>query len=157
MIIFIGLAFIAGACIAVQAAMNAQLGTLFNNSLLATSYAFFTSFLLVASICLCFILNKSIGAEQTKLALSFAERIEQVPWYLWASCVFSVIGVGSFYFLIPKMGVGNMMSYALTGQIIVAMVISHFGLFDSPTKMLSITKLVGTALLISGIVIINKE
>ena len=52
------LAFVAGACIAVQAAMNAQLGQVFNSSLLATSYAFFTSFLLVAFITLLLAVNK---------------------------------------------------------------------------------------------------
>jgi len=45
-------ALFAGSCIAIQAAMNARLGQLFNSALLATSYAFFTSFLLVITIAL---------------------------------------------------------------------------------------------------------
>lgn len=151
------LAFVAGACIAVQAAMNAQLGQVFNSSLLATSYAFFTSFLLVAFITLLLAVNKQASTEHTEFLFLSSEHIKQVPWYLWFSCVFSVIGVGSFYFLIPKMGVGNVMSYALTGQIIVAMAISHFGLFDSPTKLVSASKLIGTVLLGVGIILINKE
>jgi transporter family-2 protein len=151
------LAFIAGACIAIQAAMNAQLGQLFNNSLLATTYAFFTSFILVAFITLFLFFNKQAMVGQTGFAMSFTESIKEVPWYLWVSCIFSVIGVGSFYFLIPKMGVGNVMSYALTGQIIVAMAISHFGLFDSPTKLISASKFLGTVLLGIGIILINKE
>jgi len=151
------LAFAAGACIAIQAAMNAQLGQVFNNSLLATTYAFFTSFLLVAVITLLLAVNKQATVENTEFVWSLSDRIKQVPWYLWISCVFSVIGVGSFYFLIPKMGVGNVMSYALTGQIIVAMMISHFGLFDSPAKLLSVSKFIGTVLLGVGIVLINKE
>lgn len=157
MINFILLALFAGACIAIQAAMNAQLGQIFSNSLLATTYAFFTSFILVASITLLYTVYRQVPVEQTELVLSFNERLHQVPWYLWGSCILSVIGVGSFYFLIPKMGVGNMMTYALTGQILVAMFISHFGLFDSPIKMLSASKLLGTALLITGVVLINKE
>ncbi len=160
--ILVGLAFFAGACIAIQAAMNAQLGQLFNSSLLATSYAFFTSFLLVTVVVLYFGFTKQPMSAEGMVAQNIAvwpasEQIKQVPWYLWVSFVFSVIGVGSFYFLIPKMGVGSVMSYALTGQIIVAMLISHFGLFDSPSKVISLTKLVGAALLILGIVLINKD
>lgn len=151
------LAFFAGACIAIQAAMNAQLGQIFNNSLFATTYAFFTSFILVASITVFITFNKQATADQAGFVWSLSEPIKQVPWYLWMSFIFSVIGVGSFYFLIPKMGVGNMMSYALTGQIIVAMAISHFGLFDSPIKLLSTSKLIGTMLLGVGIILINKE
>ncbi|SFC41966.1 DMT family transporter [Pseudoalteromonas denitrificans] len=151
------LAFLAGACIAIQAAMNAQLGQVFNNSLLATSYAFLASFLLVAGITFYLSFNHQVATSQSLFSDEFTESIKQVPWYLWLSCVFSVIGVASFYFLIPKMGVGNMMSYALTGQILVAMIISHFGLFDSPSKLISATKLMGTVLLILGIILINKE
>ena len=144
------LAFFAGSCIAMQAAMNAKLGQLLNSTLLATSYAFLTSFLLV--IIIAFLVNsKTITAQGQQIPFSI------IPWYLWLSCVLSVIGVGSMYWLIPKMGVGSVMSYALTGQLILAMVISHFGLFESPQKLITITKLIGSLLLIIGIVLLNKE
>lgn len=143
-------ALLAGSCIAVQAAMNARLGQIINNTWLATSYAFFTSFLLVF---LMFLLLNTTGITIQWQQTSFSE----VPWYLWFSCVLSVIGVGSMYWLIPKMGVGTLMSYALTGQLIVAMLISHFGLFESPQKFISMTKLAGSLLLIMGILLLNKD
>lgn len=153
------LALVAGASIAIQAAMNARLGQLLNNSLLATSYAFFTSFLLVGVITLFIALYKPVAVGSATIPAQVTQSIEltNIPWYLWFSFVFSVIGVASFYFLIPKMGVGNMMSYALTGQLVLAMVISHFGLFNSPTSAISMTKLIGTVLLIIGIILINRE
>ena len=144
------IAMLAGSCIAIQAAMNARLGQLFNNAWLATGYAFLTSFLLVAAFVVCFHHKQVVAQWQTV-------NFSQIPWYLWLSCLLSVIGVGSMYWLIPKMGVGNLMSYALTGQILFAMVISHFGLFESPQKLLNNTKLLGSALLIVGIILINKE
>ncbi|WP_413693112.1 DMT family transporter [Pseudoalteromonas sp. KJ10-2] len=143
-------ALFAGSCIAIQAAMNARLGQLFNSALLATSYAFFTSFLLVITIAL-LVNSKSLIHQWQQISFSI------VPWYLWLSCVLSVIGVGSMYWLIPKMGVGSVMSYSLTGQLILALIISHFGLFDSPQKLISSTKLVGALLLIIGITLVNKE
>lgn len=151
------LAFAAGASIAIQAAMNAQLGQLFNSSLLATSYAFLTSFLLVSIVGMFLSFNKAGISGQATIILSLIERIIQVPWYLWLSCVFSVVGVASFYFLIPKLGVGSVMSLALTGQILMAMVISHFGLFESPVKLISMSKVIGTLLLVTAIILINKE
>ncbi|WP_252738995.1 DMT family transporter [Colwellia sp. D2M02] len=155
--ICIGLAFSAGVCIAIQAAMNAQLGKLLHNSLIATSYAFLSSFLLVSLLVLYLGGSKQIFSDQSTMLVSLSKNMSTVPWYLWLSFIFSVIGVGSFYFLIPKMGVGNMMSYALTGQILMAMLISHFGLFDSPVKIMSLDKLIGTILLVIAIVLINKE
>lgn len=143
-------ALLAGSCIALQAAMNAKLGLLLNNSWLATSYAFLTSFLLVSIVL--FTVNAKAATENLTSLFQI-----NVPWYLWFSSVLSVLGVGSMYWLIPKMGVGNLMSYALAGQLIVAMLISHYGLFDSPQKLISGSKALGTGLLILAIVLINKE
>jgi len=144
------LALLAGSCIALQAAMNARLGQLVNSSWLATSYAFLTSFLLVALIFLLF---------NTKSMLEHWQQIpfSIIPWYLWCSCLLSVIGVGSMYWLIPRMGVGSLMSYVLASQLIIAMLISHFGVFDSPQKLISHTKLIGSVLLISGVFLVNKD
>lgn len=130
--------------------MNARLGQLLNSTLLATSYAFITSFLLVTILSLLFN-TKSIVTQWQQIPFDL------IPWYLWLSGVLSVIGVGSMYWLIPQMGVGAVMSYALTGQLILAMLISHFSLFESPQKLISITKLLGSLLLIIGIVLFNKE
>ncbi|USH01424.1 DMT family transporter [Grimontia kaedaensis] len=148
------MALAAGGCIAIQAAMNAQLGQMLGNSWLATSYAFLTSFVLV-SLAVAVLYNAG-GISASNTGLDW-EKLTQIPWYLWLSCVFSVIGVGSLYFLIPKMGVGNLMSYSLAGQIIIAMLLSHFGAFDSPIKSISAIKLFGAALLVLGIVLINKD
>lgn len=144
------LAIFAGACIAIQAAMNARLGQLLNNAWLATGYAFLTSFLLVLVFFL-FAHHKQLIAHWQMISVS------HVPWYLWLSSVLSVIGVGSMYWLIPKMGVGNLMSYALTGQIIIAMLISHYGFFNSAQRVLTSSKLLGCVLLVIGIILINRK
>ena len=80
-----------------------------------------------------------------------------MPEYLWMSFIFSVIGVGGFYFLILEIWVDNMMGYPHTKQIIVTMVISHFGLFDSPIKLIYASKTTDVVLLGAVIILINKE
>ena len=69
----------------------------------------------------------------------------------------AAFGVGMYYFLIPKMGVGPMMSYALAGQLLLAVVASHFGWFDMPVKQIDFIKIVGIIALIVGIILINIE
>ncbi|GAB6147223.1 DMT family transporter [Desulfocicer niacini] len=57
-----------------------------------------------------------------------AEAIRSVPFYLWfLGGALSSFGVAMFYYLTPKMGVGPMMSYALTAQLLIAITASHFG------------------------------
>lgn len=138
------LALAAGAAIATQASMNARLGVLLKSAILGTSIAFFMSF----------IFTLIIMVITTKQYPALAE-VKSVPLYLWFSGVLSAFGVGMFYYLIPKMGVGNTMSYALTGQILIAIVISHFGWFDLPIKPIDTIKTAGTVLLITGVLLIN--
>lgn len=140
------LALTAGAAIAVQAAMNAQLGVLLGSSLLGTTVAFATSLLLS-------LLAVVVYTRQYPPMAS----IQAVPLYLWFGGVLSAFGVGMFYFLIPRMGVGPMMSFALTGQILVAIAASHFGWFDLPTRPVSFNRALGVLALMVGIVLINWE
>ncbi|TQV87147.1 DMT family transporter [Aliikangiella coralliicola] len=141
------LAFMAGAAIATQASMNAQLGVLLRNPLLGTSVAFVSSLLFTLLAVIVF----------TKKYPSL-EAVRAVPSYLWFSGgLLSAFGISMFYYLIPRMGIGVMMSYALTGQIIVAVIAGHYGWFDLPTKPLNGAKLVGVLSLIIGIVLINRE
>jgi len=139
------LAFIAGGAIAAQGTMNAQLGVLLKNSMLSTSIAFLFSciFSMVALV----VLSK----EYPEMA-----QVKVIPWYLWFSgSLLSAFAVAMFYYLIPLMGVGTMMSYALSGQIIIAMIASHFGWFNLPVQPLTMLKVSGIVTLIFGLFIIN--
>ncbi len=48
-----------------------------------------------------------------------------------------------------------MMSYALTGQLLIALLASHFGWFNLPIKSIDTIKTIGAILLIIGVVFIN--
>ena len=139
------LALAAGAAIAIQAAMNAKLGLLVKNALLGSSIAFFIA-------CLSSLLVITVTASQ----LPRLDEIRAVPLYLWfCGGMLAAFGVGAFYYLIPKLGVGAMMSYALAGQIITANIISHFGWFNLPQKTIDIKLSIGVLLFIAGIILIN--
>ena len=141
------LSLLAGAAIATQVSMNAQLGVLLKNSLIGTTIAFMSSsvFTLIAVI---------VSTEQ----YPHAESIRSVPVYLWFSGgALSSFGVAMFYYLTPKMGAGPMMSYALTGQIVIAITASHYGWFDLPVKPVSLLRFAGIAAMIGGIILINWE
>ena len=141
---FPALAVLAGAAIAVQAAMNARLGVLLKNSVLATGIAF----LLACLFTLAFLL---VSSRQMPLVA----EIKAVPNYLWFGGILSAFGVGCFYYLIPKMGVGNMMSFALSGQLVLAVIAGHFGWFEQPVQPINIRIVSGLFAMVAGIVLIN--
>jgi len=50
-----------------------------------------------------------------------------------------------------------MMSYALSGQILIAIVASHFGWFELPVKPITQLKIAGALSLVTGVLLINWE
>ncbi len=140
------IAFAAGAAIAAQASLNAQLGVLLRSPLLATVLAFFSS--LIFTIITCAAIVKNLPSVHT---------LKTIPYYLWFSGgLLSTFGIATFYWLIPKMGIGPMLSYALAGQLILAMLAGHFGWFQLSVIPISTLKIVGVFSLILGIALINN-
>ena len=82
--------------------------------------------------------------------------LKAVPTYLWFSGgMLSALGVFLFYWLIPQMGAGSMISFAMSGQIILALVAGHYGWFNLPVTPITLTQSVGCLSLISGVFLIN--
>ena len=141
------LALLAGGSIAIQASMNAQLGVLLKSSLIGTTVAF-----------TCSVFFTLLAVIVSTRHYPQAEAISSVPFYLWFSGgALSAFAVAMFYYLIPKMGVGPMMSYALTGQLLIAIMASHFGWFDFPVKQITAVKFTGIVALVNGLILINWE
>lgn len=124
--------------------MNARLGVLFKNPLLATAIAF----LLACVFTLIFMMA-------THRQLPVASDFKSIPTYLWFGGILSAFGVGSYYYLIPKMGVGSLMSFALSGQLILAVIAGHFGWFEQPIKPITVKTIVGLFAMVVGIIFIN--
>ncbi|GGD54924.1 DMT family transporter [Lacimicrobium alkaliphilum] len=146
MMLFIVLAVLAGVAIATQASMNAYLGVLLKDSLLGTAIAF-------ASSCLFCVLAIALWTK----ALPSVSVIRAVPLYLWfGGGMLSAFGVGMLYFLIPKLGGGPLMAYALTGQLLMATVASHYGWFNFPVKPLDLPRIGGIIALVVALILLRK-
>lgn len=146
-LIITSLAILAGAAIALQSALNSQLGMQLKSPLMASSIAFILSGIFSFSA---FLLLKTPSITLT--------TVEEIPFYLWfTGSILSAFGVSMFFYLAPKIGLGSLMSFALGGQIIMAIIISHFGWFNLPIKPLTITKVFGVITLIMSITLINYE
>ena len=148
------LALLAGAAIAVQAAMNSSLGKQLGSPLYATVIAFGTGFVFAAIAALVF--------GRTTTAPLLDADINQVatpaiPIYLWfAGGLIGVIALGSFYWLIPHIGIGTTLSFALTGQLLLALIAGHFGWFNLPQTPMSLARFAGAATLLVGIGLIHR-
>ena len=140
-------AFFGGVFLAIQGGLNAQLGVLLKNPLLASLIAFTTSAsyaLLVVAVTL-----KSIPNPQ---------QLKEVPYYLWfTGGLCSVLGIGLYYYTIPKLGISTMISLGLCGQLIFSVIAGHFGWFGMTAEPIDYKRMAGVAAMITGILVINNK
>ena len=125
--------------------MNARLGVILHNSVTATAIAFFFSLVLTL-----------VALVATGQSFPAASSLRDVPLYLWFSGVLSALGVGLLYILIPKLGVGPVMTYSLCGQLLIAAAFGHYGWLHSPQRSIDGPRLLGLAFLVIGVVLFNR-
>ena len=141
------LAFTGGVLLAVQGGLNAQLGVLLKNPLLAALVAFFCS-ATFAFLMVVFSVKSFPSPHQ----------LREIPTYLWfAGGLFSVVGISLYYYTIPRLGVSSMISLGLCGQIVFSVVAGHFGWFNLPAEPVDYRRLLGLAAMIGGILLINSK
>jgi len=141
------LAFTAGVLITAQTSLNSQLGLLLKSPMLATCIAFTASLIFTIGIVALF--SKEYPS---------AVMIKSVPLYLWfLGGLLSAVGVVLFYWLIPQMGAGAMISCAMSGQIILALLAGHYGWFELPVKPLTLNRAVGCISMLIGVWLINRS
>lgn len=139
------IALLAGAAIGAQISMNARLGVLLRSSLLGTA----------AAVGVSAVLTSLIAVASTRSWPS-QQLFRKVPPYLWISGgLLSAVALCTFYSLAPRMGVGRMVSYALTGQLLLAVASSHWGWFALPTERIGSSQIVGLLAMSIGVFCMN--
>lgn len=131
--------------VVMQGVLNARLGVILNNSLLATSSALVisASFTLVAVIL-------------TVRQFPTMDMVRTVPPYMWVTGgLISFMAVRLFYYIIPKTGISTAVTFGLMGQIIFAAIAGHYGWFGMPVEPISIKKVIGMGIMVLGVVLIK--
>lgn len=139
------LSFSVGILVVIQGSINARLGMLLDNSLLATSIAMVLSAVFTVA-----------AVFATVRQLPGISQLRVVPTYMWFSGgALSFVAVSLFYYIIPRVGISTAVTFGLSGQIFFAVLAGHFGWFGMPIEPFSIKKLVGIILMVTGVIIIK--
>lgn len=135
-----------GIMVVIQGGINSRLGVLLDNSLLATS----TALLMSAGF-------TSIAVLLTVRQFPSTDQLKMVPAYMWfTGGVLSFIAVSLFYYVIPRLGISTAVTFGLAGQIIFAAIAGHFGWFGMVLEPISIKRIVGIIIMITGVVLIKS-
>jgi transporter family-2 protein len=142
-LILFGIAFIAGAAISVQAAVNSQLaGGLGGSTAVAALVSFAVGTVALATIAL------SSGGLPAVIASLPAQ-----PWWRFSGGLLGAAAIFSTVLLAPRIGLANMLTLVIAGQLLSSMLIDHFGLVGMVVRPASVFKLSGALIVMAGVLL----
>ncbi len=141
------LGIVLGAFTAIQTAINGHLSILVHSPIRASLYSFFIGTCLLLAVIL--FLKTPITP-----VLSAVKATKTYPW-LWLGGILggSYILIGSW--LSPIIGTGQVVVFALFGQLLFSSLIQHFGWLDSPKVAIDRSKIAGLIIMFIGVVLIR--
>jgi transporter family-2 protein len=135
-------ALLAGAGIPIMGIINGRLGKSLGVTLHAPLVAL--TIALIVSLLLTVMITKSLPMPE-----KFTE-VKLIEYFGGFIVAFYVI---SATILAPRIGVVNFIACAVSAQIIVSVFIDHFGLFGAMIRPISLYRLFGIGLLLSGLIL----
>jgi bacterial/archaeal transporter family-2 protein len=144
-ILWILIGVISGACIAVQAPINAQLGREIGMPFAAAFVSFGSGAIILG------LLTFGIAAAtQTTLHWNVP-----APWMFVAGGLLGMVYVVSAIVLTPQIGAAAVMGLAVTGQLVAGLVVDRVGFMGMAVREVSLGRLAGAGLLVAGAVMIR--
>ncbi len=143
--IFIVLAICAGMMIPTQGAVNTKLSSYVESPITAAFISFS-----VGTIAL-FVYLLFAGTSLSSLANS-----KNAPIVAWTGGLLGAFFVSAIAASVPRLGVALTFSLAIAGQMMVSLIIDHFGFLDVPVKEISVPRILGVLLIVGGVIVIRR-
>ncbi|HVY64759.1 MAG TPA: DMT family transporter [Gammaproteobacteria bacterium] len=141
------MAIVSGALIPVQAASNAALARAIGANV---PFAALTLFAVAT-------LATAAAVAVSGKGFPDAAALKTAPWWSYSGGFIVAFYVFTITFLSPRLGVGTAIALVVTGQILAALTIDHFGLMRSLVFHLTPARVAGAALMILGAFIALKR
>lgn len=143
--LFLFLALLAGAAIPLQAGVNSQLARWVGNSTLASTISFLvgTTALLIYSFAL-------------RLPLPTLSELGKAPWWIWVGGLIGAVFISITTALASKMSIAVLVSLIITGQMLISLLIDHFGWVGFEVHPVNPWRIVGALFLIIGVALIRQ-
>ncbi len=142
---FIILAIIAGVMMPTQAAINNKLAGEVGSPILAAFISF-----VVGTIAL-FVYIVITGEPLGSIA-----SLKNTSIISWMGGLLGAFFVASAVILVPRLGVALTFSLIIAGQMLITLILDHYGFLGIPVKEISFQRLLGIGLIIGGVILIRK-
>ena len=74
-----------------------------------------------------------------------------VPWYVLGAGIFGLVVIGAISYTIPRVGAAAAIMTIVAGQLLISVVLDHFGLLGAAARTLDVSRLVGLVVVLVGV------
>lgn len=138
------LAFLSGAFLPVQAALNTKLGKAINSPVHAALISFFVG--LVALLGYIVVTGQSVNLT----------NVRAIPFQIWLGGLLGAFYVTVIILAFPKIGPAYTFGLIIAGQMVISIVLDHFNIMVSAQHSVTIWRVLGVCLIITGVVLVRK-
>ncbi len=143
-------AIIVGIAASTQIAVNGRLGAVVGHSLKAAMVSMSVGFIGVSLITLCLFIAKGRGG-----VIDDSMPDVKGKWWMWTGGMFAIAIVGGSILVAQLLGTGLATVLSIVGQVVGGVVIDATGFLGIEKKNVTLKKLVGIAMMLAGVVLIQ--
>ena len=143
--LYILLALVAGAMMPTQSATNNKMAIVVASPILSALISF-----VVGTVALV------VYVLLAGIPLGNLASVREAPAIAWAGGLLGAFFVTATVTLVPRLGMAVAFSLIIAGQLIVTLIIDHFGLLGVPVKEVSLARVGGILLITAGVVLIRR-
>jgi transporter family-2 protein len=144
--LLIALSLLSGALIPVQASTNAVFSKVAGSPVVTALVVFIVGLLAVSGYVLI-----------SGTSLPGIAQLKSAPLYSYSGGLIVAFYVIIITFLAPRLGVAPAIGLIVTGQLIGAILIDHFGWFDVAVRTIDLKRAAGAVLMIVGVYLVMKK
>jgi len=145
LIVSIFLALALGAGLATQVGVNASLRSALGHPV----YAAIVNFTIGLGALVGFALAGRLGRPP-------AGAVARTSWWMYAGGLLGATYVLGVITLAPRLGAAVLIGLVVTGQLLTALLLDHFGALSFPVHPVSPVRAVGAVLLVAGVVLVRR-
>ena len=75
----------------------------------------------------------------------------EVPWYVLGAGAFGLVAIASTSYMIPQIGVAPSVVLIVAGQLLVGVILDHYGMLGADIRPLDFTRVLGLVLVFIGV------
>jgi transporter family-2 protein len=138
------LVLLSGSLLSVQAPLNATLSRAVGGPVNAALVSFVVGTLALTGVA------TVLRAEPDMSA------VRALPWWAWCGGLCGAVFVAGAAYAAPKLGVATLLTLGVASQLVMAVVLDHYGAFGMARQGITIGRLAGIALVAVGAVLVRR-